>query len=529
MAFQLLVTGDLSPEAVELLETSTDVRFDVAKGLSPQQLAERIPGYHGLIVRSSAKATAEVIAAADELRVIGRAGVGVDNIDLRAASERGVIVMNTPGANTVASAEHTMALLLAMCRNIPQAAASLDAGTWDRGRGRGVELRSKTLGVVGLGRIGRRVARRCRAFGMEIICFDPFLSDERAHEMHVERVSFEELLERSDFISLHAALTDRTRNLIDGQALARMKRGVRIVNTARGALIDEAALVEALVSGQVAGAALDVMAKEPPDPDNPLLHMDNVIITPHLAASTLEAQREVGIQIVKQVIDALHGVEYRNAVNMPAVDAPRLKELQPFLSMAERLGSMQTQLAEDAITKVEVAIEGEVIDEHIKPITVAILKGMLEPVEPGSVNYVNAPHVAMTRGIVVSQTTGLHITDYPNIISCRVEWDGGKRTIAATLFSHDEPRIVDVDGFRVDVIPEGTILVTWSHDEPGFIGKVGTLLGELGINIATWRTGRSGPGERALSFISVDSDVPDDLMVELSGTAPLERIAKIRL
>ena len=529
MTFSLLVTGDLSPEAVELLESNDDVRFDVMKGLSPGDLADVIPGYHGLIVRSNAKATAEVIAAADELRVIGRAGAGVDNIDLRAASERGVIVMNTPGANTVASTEHTIALLLAMCRNIPHAVASLRAGDWDRSQGQGVELRSKILGIVGLGRIGRRVARRCRAFGMEVICFDPYLSDERAHEMHVERVSFDELLERADFISLHAALTDRTRNLIDRQALAKMKPGVRIVNTARGGLIDEEALIEALRSGHVAGAALDVMAKEPPDPGNPLLQMDNVIVTPHLAARTGEAQREVGIQIVKQVIDALHGIDFRNAVNMPVLDGPVLKQLQPFLSMAERLGSMQTQLAEDAITKVEVAIEGELIDEHIKPITVAILKGMLEPVEPGSVNYVNAPHVAMSRGIVVSQTTGLHTTDYPNIISCRVEWNGGKRTIAATLFSHDEPRVVDVDGFRVDVIPEGTILVTWSHDEPGFIGKVGTLLGELGINIATWRTGRSGPGERALSFISVDSDVPDNLMTELSGTAPLERIAKVRL
>jgi D-3-phosphoglycerate dehydrogenase len=278
----------------------------------------------------------------------------------------------------------------------------------------------------------------------------------------------------------------------------------------------------------VAGAALDVLTKEPPDFDNPLLHMDNVVVTPHLAASTDEAQREVGIQIVKQVIDALHGVDFRNAVNMPVVDGHVLKELRPFLSMAERLGSLQTQLAEDAITKVEVAVEGEVIDDYIKPITVALLKGLLEPVPTGSVNYVNAPHVAMTRGIVVSQTTGLHTTDYPNIISCRVEWSGGKRTIASTLFSHDEPRIVDVDGLRIDVIPEGTILVSWSRDEPGFIGKVGTLLGDRGINIATWRTGRSGKGEKALSFISVDSDVPDEIITKLAELAWVERISKVR-
>jgi D-3-phosphoglycerate dehydrogenase len=390
-------------------------------------------------------------------------------------------------------------------------------------------MRDKTIGIVGLGRIGRRVARRCRAFGMEVVCFDPYLSDERAHEMRIERVSLDELLERSDFITLHAALTPKTRGMIGKEAIAKMKPGVRIVNAARGALIDEAALTEALEDGKVAGAALDVLTQEPADPDNPLLHMDNVVVTPHLAASTKEAQRQVGLQVVSQVIDALHDVDYRNAVNMPIVDGQVLKELRPYLGMAERLGSMQTQLAPDAITKVEVAIEGEVIDGHIKPITVAILKGMLEPVPTGSVNYVNAPHVAMERGIVVAQTTGLHTTDYPNIISCRVEWNGGSRAIAATLFSHDEPRIVDVDGYRIDVIPDGEILVTWSHDEPGFIGKVGTILGELGVNIATWRTGRSGPGGRALSFISVDSDVPDEVIAQLAQTAPIERIAKVRL
>jgi D-3-phosphoglycerate dehydrogenase len=529
MTFRLLVTDDLSAEAVALLESDDDIEFDVIKGMTPEQLADTIPGYQGLLVRSSAKATAEVIAAADDLQVIGRAGVGVDNIDLRAASERGIIVMNTPGANTVATAEHTMALLLAMCRNVSQAAASLSSGRWERKRYKGVELRGKTLGIVGLGRIGRRVARRSRAFGMEVICFDPYLSDDRAHEMHIERVSFDDLLERSDFISLHAALTPNTSGLIGKEVIAKMKPGVRIVNAARGGLIDEDALIEALRSGHVAGAALDVLTKEPPDFDNPLLHMDNVVVTPHLAASTQEAQREVGLMIVKQVVDALHGVDFRNAVNMPVVDGHVLKELRPFLSMAERLGSLQTQLAEDAITKVEVAIEGEVIDEYVKPITVAILKGILEPVPTGSVNFVNAPHVAMERGIVVAQTTGLHTTDYPNIISCRVEWDGGRRSAAASLFSHDEPRIVDVDGLRIDVIPSGTILVTVSHDEPGFIGRVGTLLGELDINIATWRTGRSEPGGRAVSFISVDSDVPDEIIAELATTDLIERITKVRL
>jgi D-3-phosphoglycerate dehydrogenase len=529
MKYRILVTDELSAEAVALLEAHDDIEFDVAKGLSPDELRQRIPGYDALIVRSSARATEDVILAGDRLKVIGRAGVGVDNINIAAASERGIVVMNTPGANTVATAEHTMALLLALCRNIPQAVASLKDGRWERKQYKGVEVRDKTIGIVGLGRIGRRVARRCRAFGMQVICHDPYLSDERAHQMRIDRVSLDELLRRSDFITLHAALTPKTRGMIGKEAIAKMKPGVRIVNAARGDLIDEEALVEALRSGVVAGAALDVLSQEPADPDNPLLHMDNVLVTPHLAASTQEAQLQVGIQIVGQVLDALHDIEYRNAINMPVVDTQTLQELRPYLAMAERLGSMQNQMALDAITKIEIAVEGRVINEHIKPVTVAILKGLLEHVSNVTVNQVNAPHVAMERGIVVSQSSGLHTTDYPNLISCRVEWNGGSRTMTATLFSHDEPRIVEVDRFRIDVIPEGTILVAWSHDQPGFIGRVGTLLGELGINIATWRTGRTGLGEVALSFITVDGDVPDEVIDQLSVTPPIERIIKVHL
>lgn len=528
MTYRILATDDLSDEAVDLLDAHPSFEFDVEKGLTPEELVERIPPFDGLIIRSSARVTADVIAAGERLRVVGRAGAGVDNIDIGAASERGVIVMNTPGANTVATAEHTMALLLALCRHVPQATASLRSGQWERKRFKGIEVRSKTIGIVGLGRVGRRVARRCRAFGMDVICYDPYLSGERAELMKVDQVSLDELLERSDFITLHAALTSDTRGIIGSEALTRTKRGVRIVNAARGDLIDEDALIEALRDGRVAGAALDVLTDEPPDPANPLLHMDNVIVTPHLAASTDEAQREVGIQIVGQVIDALEGTDYRNAVNMPIFDGHLLDELRPYLDLAERVGSLQTQLAAGAVTKVEVAIEGDDIDEHIEAISVAIVKGLLESVVTESVNYVNARYVAEERGIAVSQTSGLHALDYPNLISCRVEWAGGERTVAATLFSHDEPRIVEVDGYRVDVIPEGTILVAESRDEPGFIGKVGTTLGELGINIATWKTGRSAPGGRAMSFISIDSDAPEAAMRALAETDPIERITKVR-
>lgn len=529
MPYKILITDDLSPQALARLEDSPDVEFDLIKGLTPETLAQHIPEYDGLIVRSSVKVTGPVLEAADRLKVIGRAGVGVDNIDVNAASLRGIIVMNTPGANTVATAEHTIALLLALCRHVPQAHASLKAGQWDRKRFTGTQLYRKTIGIVGMGRIGARVAIRCQAFGMEVITYDPYLSDEVAHDLKVKRVDLPELLASSDFITLHAALTPDTEKMIDAKAIAQMKDGVRIVNAARGALIDEEALVEGLKSGKIAGAALDVFTCEPLPPDSPLLALDNVVVTPHLAASTGEAQRDVGTQIVDQMLDALRGHDYRNALNMPIVDARLLQRLRPFMILAEKVGSLQTQLAGDAIQRVEVEIEGDELGDHIKPITVAILKGLLEPVLHQSVNYINAPHLAQQRGIVVAQASGLPTPDYPNLISCKVDWAGGSRTVAATLFSHDEPRLVQIDGYRVDVRPEGTILVVSNHDQPGIIGRVGTILGEHGINIAAWRYGRNEPYGLALSFIGVDSDVPEHVLNTLLNFEPVRWIKKVHL
>jgi D-3-phosphoglycerate dehydrogenase len=380
-----------------------------------------------------------------------------------------------------------------------------------------------------MGRIGSMVARRCQAFEMEVLTYDPYLSDEVALDLKVKPVSLPELFAKSDFIALHAALTSHTEKVINTEAISQMKKGVRLVNTARGALIDEEALIEGLRSGKIAGAALDVFTEEPLSPESELLTMDNVIVTPHLAASTIEAQRDVGTQVVIQMLDALRGSDFRNAINMPIMDANLLRELHPFLRLAEKVGSLQTQLAEKAIQRVEVEIKGEEITEHIKAITVAILKGLLEPVLHQPINYINAPHLAQERGIVVSQTRGLLTPDYPNLISCRVEWKGGSRTIAATLFNHDEPRLVQIDGYRVDVRPEGTILVTHSQDLPGFIGRVGTLLGQHQINIATWRTGRSAPGGRAISFISVDSDIPETVMQALRQIELILKAQKVKL
>jgi len=527
--FKILITDDLSPQGLAHLKEAADVEFEIFKGLTPAVLARQIPAYDGLIVRSSVTVTEEVLTAADRLKVVGRAGVGVDNIDVTAASMRGIIVMNTPGANTIATAEHTMALLLALVRNVPQAYVSLKSGEWNRKEFLGMQLYRKTMGIIGMGRIGARVALRCQAFGMNVLTYDPYLADEIAHDMKVKPVNLEDLLAQSDFIALHAALTPHTEKIISAKTIAKMKDGVRLINTARGGLIDEIALIDGLQSGKIAGAALDVFAQEPLSPESPLLKMDNVVITPHLAASTVEAQRDVGTQIVIQMLDALRGLDYRNAINMPIVDANLLKDLQPFLQLAEKVGSLQTQLAEDAIERVEVEIKGDEINDHIKPLTVAILKGILEPVLDQTVNYINAPHLANRRGIVLSQTSGLPTLDYPNLITCRVEWAGGNRTISATLFNQDEPRLVQIDGYRVDVRPEGIILVTHSTDRPGFIGQVGTLLGERDINIATWRTGRDKPGGGAISFISVDSEIPEHVLDQIRTLRLMKKVQTVKL
>ncbi len=529
MTFKILITDELSPQSIAHLEEAEDVTFDVIKGLSQTGLAQQIPGYDGLIVRSSVKVTEDVLAGADQLKVVGRAGVGIDNIDVTAASMRGIIVMNTPGANTIATAEHTIAILLALCRNIPQAYTRLKQGQWDRKSFMGVQLYRKAMGIVGMGRIGTRVALRCQAFGMEVLAFDPYLSDEVAHDLKIKPVTLDELYTQSDFISLHAALTPDTENLINADSIAKMKDGVRLVNAARGALIDEDALYKALESGKVAGAALDVFAQEPLDSDNPLLKLDNIIVTPHLAASTIEAQRDVGSQVIVQMLDALRELDFRNAINMPFTDAALLKTMQPYLNLAEKVGSLQTQLAENPVQRVEIEIKGSEINSHIKPITVALLKGMLEPVLHQTINYINAPHLAKRRGIAVSQTSSLPTPDYPNLISCRVEWQGGNRTIAATLFNQDEPRLVQVDSYRIDVRPRGILLVLSNQDQPGIIGAIGTLLGEYDINIAAWRYGRNEPFGTAMSFIGVDSDIPQAVLDVLEEFDWILKVKKVVL
>lgn len=527
--FHVLITDDLSPQALERLEAAEDISFEVVRRPEPKHLREIIPSYDAIIIRSSVQVDAELLATASQLKVIGRAGMGLDNVDIDAASLRGVIVMNTPGANTIATAEHAVAMLLALCRHVPQADASVRGGEWARSQFTGVQLYRKTLGIVGLGRIGTQVARRTQAFGMSVIAFDPYISDDVARELNVTLVDLDELWARSDFITLHTALTPDTRGMIDAAAIAHMKSGVRLVNCARGGLVDDVALVDALCSGHMAGAALDVFADEPLPADSPLRDLPNVVLTPHIAASTVEAQRDVGTQIVEQVLAALRGEDFRNAVNMPVVDASVFQVLRPYLRLAEKLGSLQMQLSEGRIKRVEVEFQGDEVSAQVKPLTVALLKGLLDPITDTPVNYISAPHLAMQRGISVSETRGLPTPNYANLLSCRVLWDGGERLVSGSLLGHEIPHVVQIDAFRIDAQPEGIVLVMESIDVPGVIGRVGTLLGSRGINIAEWRLGRIAPQGEALSFINLDTPAPPGVLAELVELAGVNRVRQVEL
>ncbi|MCL5996630.1 MAG: phosphoglycerate dehydrogenase [Chloroflexi bacterium] len=514
--FKILIPDDLSAAGLDLLKADPDVSVHVVKKLPRTELLAQIGEYDALIVRSETKVDKEVIENGHKLRVVGRAGIGVDTIDVDAATHRGIIVMNTPQANTIATCEHTIAMMLAMARNIAQADASLRRGEWTRSKFMGEQLMGKTLGVIGLGRIGTQVARRAQAFGMEVIAFDPYVSEESARMNKVVLVELDDLLAKSDFITLHSSLNATSRRLLDEAAIEKMKPGAHIVNVARGALVDANALYKALTNKKLAGAALDVFEEEPPPADHPLFKLPNVVVTPHLGASTAEAQRDVSIQIAEQVLDALHEREVRNAINFPPMDPAALPVIRPYLVLAERLGALQSNLTEGRLARVEVEYRGSDVAPHVKPLTVALLRGLLAPILGNErVNYVNAPVIADERGILVTQALNISSRDYTNLVSCRVSTGDETHTIAGVLFNGTQPRIVQIDGFVIDAVPEGLMLVVSSRDVPGVIGHIGSLLGAHYVNIAEYRLGRTSPGDRALSVINLDSPVSEEAMKAL--------------
>ncbi len=506
---KVLVADQLSPRAVEIFR-ARGIEAAVATGLKPEELRRRIAGYDGLAVRSATKVTAELLAAADALKVVGRAGIGVDNIDVAAATERGVVVMNTPYGNAITAAEHTLAMMFALARQIPAADRSTQAGKWEKSRFMGVELFGKTLGIIGCGNIGAIVADRAHGLKMKVIAYDPFLSPERALELGVERVALDELLARADFITLHTPLTEATRGIIDQAAIAKMKPGVRLINCARGGLIVEDDLAAALDEGRVAGAAIDVFVEEPAT-SNPLFGHDNLVATPHLGAATSEAQENVALQIAEQMADFLLTGAVSNAVNMPSLSAEEAARLKPYLVLAEQLGSFAGQLTETGIGAVALEYEGAIAELNIKPLTATALAALLAP-QLAAVNIVNAPLACRQRDIRVSETRRGDAGDYQTLMRVTVTTERRKRTVAGTVFAGNKPRVVDIEGIPLEAELGRHVLFVRNYDKPGFIGALGQALAAAAVNIATFHLGRTAPGEDAIALIEVDQPLTAGLI-----------------
>jgi D-3-phosphoglycerate dehydrogenase len=529
MAHRVLLTDALGPEGLARLREQPELEIEARPGLSPAELQTAVHGFHALIIRSATKVTADVIAHADALRVIGRAGIGVDNVDVDAATKKGIVVMNTPGGSNVTTAEHAITLLLALARSVPQAAAAVRAGRWERERWLGAEVCNKVLGVVGLGNIGTIVAERALGLRMRVIAYDPFVTAEAAARLRVELVSLDELYSRADFISLHTPLTPETRGLIGKSALARMKPGVRLVNCARGGIIDEAALADAIRTGHVAGAALDVFEKEPPPKDHPLLQLEQVICTPHLGASTGEAQVNVAVAIAQQVADFLCRGVIQNAVNVPSLSPEVLRVLRPYLLLAEKLGALQAQLLTEPAVELTVQASGEVAERELRSLAAAVLRGLLGHLLESTVNYVNAPAIARERGIKVIEARAPETSDYLNAIAVQVRTAGRTNVVEGAVFGADTVRITKIDGFRMEAVPEGHILMLHNRDVPGVVGRVGTLLGEQGINIAGIELGRERVGGMALSLIHVDDPVSREVLEKLRTLPQIVAAQLLRL
>jgi D-3-phosphoglycerate dehydrogenase len=511
---KILVSDSLAEQGIEVIKQQGDFEVDVKTKLSPEELIHAIPEYDALIVRSQTKVTEKVVGAGKKLKVVGRAGVGLDNIDIQAATKHGVVVLNAPGGNTISTAEHTISMMLSLARNIPQACISLKDRKWERKRFMGAEVYGKTLGIIGLGRIGSEVARRANALGMKLLGYDPILSAERARTIGVEPVDLETVIAKSDFITLHVPLNEQTRTMISAQRIAAMKQDVRIINCARGGLIDEKALYDAIKEKKVAGAALDVFEQEPPL-DSPLLKLDSVIVTPHLGASTEEAQINVACEVADQVVRALRGEPVPSAVNVPPIDPEVFKELKPYLDLAEKLGRFQAQYPLGSVRELIVEVFGDIEAFDVRPIRTAVIKGFLESFLNENVNYVNAPVLIAERKIAVTERKGKMLRDYANLITVRADTDKGESSVAGTLFSRTTPRIVRLNEFHVDAWPEGVVLICLNEDKPGIIGNLGTLMAKNNINIGAMTLGRTRRGGQAATILNLDSELTDETIEQI--------------
>jgi D-3-phosphoglycerate dehydrogenase len=517
---KVLIADKLSSQAIAVFK-ERGIEADVKTGLTPEELLKIIGEYDGLAVRSATKATPEVIKAGVKLKVIGRAGIGVDNVDIPAATANGVVVMNTPFGNSVTTAEHAISLMMALARQIPEANASTHAGKWEKNKFMGVELAGKTLGLIGCGNIGSIVADRAQGLKMKVVAYDPYLSKERAEQIHVEKVELDTLLERADFISLHTPLTDTTRNILNKNTFAMCKKGVRIINCARGGLVNEADIKVAIETGQVAGAAFDVFEVEPAK-TNILFGMPQVVATPHLGASTNEAQENVAVQVAEQMADYLTTGAVTNALNIPSMSAEDAAKLKPYLTLADQLGSFAGQLTEHGLKEVKIDYEGNAGKLNTKPLTAVALKGLLAPLVEGA-NMVNAPVIAKERGISVSATSHDRSGDYQTLIRITVTTEKRTRTVAGTLFA-DHPRIVEVNGIKLEAGLGGKMLYINNDDKPGFIGSLGTVLGKAGINIAYFHLGRNEAHSEAIALVEVDQALPANVLAEIEKIPSVKQV-----
>ena len=508
----VLVSDIFSAEGLAVFEEADGIELDYRPGISSEELLQAVQNAEALVVRGGTQVTAEVLDAAPRLRVIGRAGIGIENLDLEAANRKGIVVMNTPFGSTTTAAEHSIAMLLALSRQIPEANRSTKDGQWENQRFLGVEINGKTLGVVGAGKIGGLVIERALGLKMQVIVYDPYLAEEVILKKGAEVVDFNTLLNRSDFISLHAPLTSETTNLFDEEALARIKPGCRIVNCAVGGLIDENALAAAIERKQVAGAALDAFLNEPPKPDNPLLAMEQVICTPHLRTATVDAQINVTVQVARQIVDFLQKGIVANAINMPSISAERLSEIRPYVNLVERLGRFQSQRGIKGLQQITIEYSGTVTEYPSRPLTNALLKGLLEPIVGPAVNHVNAPHLARERGIQIVERSCDTSHEFANLIRLTVTGSNGDSSVSGALFGDQDYRIVRVDDHHVEAVPNGHILILHNQDCPGVIGFLGQVLGEAGINIAMMGLSRRKIQGRAISLITVDSKIPEEVL-----------------
>jgi len=523
---KILVSDALSQEGLKVFNDSVELTVDVKTDLKPDALKEIIKDYDALVVRSATKVTKEIIQAAAKLKVIGRAGVGLDNVDLEAATAKGIIVMNTPAGNTISTAEHTFSMILTLSRNIAQANASMKKGEWKRSKFMGVELYNKVLGIVGFGRIGSEVAKRALSFGMKVLAYDPFLSAQVAESIGVQIAELKKVLQESDYITVHTPLTDETRHMISDKEFGLMKKNVRIVNCARGGIIDELALVRAVKEGKVAAAALDVFESEPLAADNELLKLDNVITTPHLGASTEEAQINVAIEVAEIVRDALLGRGIRNAANYPCLEAEVCKILNPYINLAEKLGMFAAQLVEGRFGELVVNYSGQITKYDLSSLTLALAKGVLTPILKETVNFVNGVSLLKERGINLRESKSAQEGEFVNLIQLEIKTDKETKSVCGTLSSNKQPRIVKIDDYYLELYPIGEMVFIRNWDKPGLIGSLGTFMGKNGINIAAMTFGRDKPGGKAISVLNVDSQVSPEILDKIRE---LENILTVKI